>query len=135
MDCFHETIGTKKVHSANLSLPQDANHDEIIVESNVLSEVESVQEAALTKTVAWSDLGDTSKQRRLKAGARELREKFLHFLRECINPLDEEGALLSDNFIMSELLRYWVRDAYVRNQISPTLSFQDMLLHSVVNAI
>ena len=66
------------------------------------------------------------------AGTKEMRQNFLPFLRECINALDEEGALLSDNFLMSELLRYGVRDARKMNRISPTLSFQDMLQHSVV---
>ena len=135
LDCFSERGKDKEMHDTNLSLPQAAKHDEIFVENNVLSEEESDQEARLTKTVAWSDLNDKTKQRRLKAATRELREKFLPFLRECINPLDDEGALLNDNFIMSELLRYGVRDANVRNRISPTLSFPDMLPHSVVNAI
>ncbi len=64
-----------------------------------------------------------------------MRQNFLPFLRECINALDEEGALLSDNFLMSELLLYGVRDAQKKNRISLMLSFPDMLPHSVVNAI
>ncbi len=46
---------------------------------------------------------------------KEMREKFLPFLRKCINPLDDDGAPLGDNFIMSEFLRYGVRDARTRN--------------------
>ena len=135
LDCFHETIGTKGMHDKNISLRQEAKHDEIIVEKNVLSEGGLAQEVAITKTVAWSDLCDSVKQRRLMAGTKEMSDNLLPFLRECINAQDEDGALLSDNFIMSELLRYGVRDARKRNRISPALSFPDMLPHSVVKAI
>ena len=40
-----------------------------------------------------------------------MREQALPFLRKCIHPMDDDGAPLSDNFLMSEVLRYGVRDA------------------------
>ena len=49
------------------------------------------------------------------------------FLRKCINALDDGGAPLGDNFLMSEFLRYRVRDSNKRNRISPTLSIPGML--------
>ena len=55
LDCFSERGKAKEMHDTNLSLRQAAKHDEIIVENNVLPEEESVEEARLTKTVAWSD--------------------------------------------------------------------------------
>jgi hypothetical protein len=66
---------------------------------------------------------------------KETREKFLQFLRKCINPLDDDGAPLGDNFHMSEFLRYGVRDARTKNRISPTLSIPGMLPNYVVDAI
>ena len=59
-------------------------------------------------SIAWSDLGTSIKQRRLAAATDEMREKVLPFLRKCINPLDDDGTPLGDNFLMSELLRYGV---------------------------
>jgi hypothetical protein len=49
--------------------------------------------------------------------------------------MDDDGAPLSDNFLMSEVLRYGVRDARKKNRISPTLSFPEMLPNYVVDAI
>jgi hypothetical protein len=35
-----------------------------------------------------------------------MREQVLLFFRKWINPLDHDGALLGDNFVVSEVLRY-----------------------------
>ncbi len=67
LDCFNDTIRTKKKHAINLSLHQAASTDGIIVEENVESEEELVQDAELTKTVAWIDLNVSTKQRRQDA--------------------------------------------------------------------
>ena len=67
------------------------------------------------KTVAWSNLAISTKQLRLAAATKEIREKCLPFLRKCINPLDDDGAPLDDNLLMSELLRYGVRYAQKKN--------------------
>ena len=67
--------------------------------------------------------------------ARYMREQALPFLRKCIHPMDDDGAPLSDNFLMSEILRYGLRDAYTKNRISRTLSFPEILPHYVVDAI
>jgi hypothetical protein len=52
-----------------------------------------------------------------------MRDNFLPFLRKCVNALDDGRAPLGDNFLMSEFLRYRVRDS---REISPTLSIQGM---------
>jgi hypothetical protein len=49
--------------------------------------------------------------------------------------MDDDGAPLSDNFLMAEILRYGVIDAYKKNRISSTLSFPEMLPNHVVDAI
>ena len=64
-----------------------------------------------------------------------MREKLLPFLRRSINMLDDDGAPLGDNVLLSEVLQYGVRDAHKKNRISTTLSFPEMLPHSVVDAI
>ncbi len=64
-----------------------------------------------------------------------MRDNFLPFLRKCINALDDDGVPLDDNFLMSEFLRYRVRDSNKRNRISPTLSIPGMLPNYVVDAI
>jgi hypothetical protein len=52
------------MHDSNISLElQEAKHNKIIVECDVLSKEELVQEAGSTATVAWSDLNVTTKQR------------------------------------------------------------------------
>jgi hypothetical protein len=62
-------------------------------------------------------------------------QQVLLFLRNCVHTMDDDGAPLSDNFLMSEVLRYVVRDANKKNQISPMLSFPEMLPNYVVDAI
>ncbi len=64
-----------------------------------------------------------------------MREHALPFLRKCVHPMDDDGAPPSDNFLMSKVLRYGVRDAYKKNRISPTLSFPEMLPNYVVDEI
>ena len=56
-----------------------------------------------------------------------MREQALPFLRKCVHPMDDDGAPLSDNFLMAEILRYGICDAYKENRISRTLSFPEML--------
>jgi hypothetical protein len=75
----------------------------------------------LTNTIAWSNLAVSSRQRRLQEAARYMKEHTQPFLRKCVHPMDDNGALLSDNFLMSEVLRYGVRDARKKNRISSTL--------------
>jgi hypothetical protein len=60
----------------------------------------------IANTIAWDDLADTTKQRRLQEAARYMREQALPFLRKCVHPMDDDGAPLSDNFLMPEVLRY-----------------------------
>jgi hypothetical protein len=64
-----------------------------------------------------------------------MREQALPFLRKCVHPMDDDGAPLRDNFLLSEVLRYGVRDARKMNRISSTLSFPEMLPNYVVDAI
>jgi hypothetical protein len=64
-----------------------------------------------------------------------MKEQALPFLRKCVHPMDDDGTPLGDNFLMSEVLRYGVRDAYKKNRISLTLSFPEMLPNYVVDAI
>ena len=64
-----------------------------------------------------------------------MREQVLPFLRKWVHPMDDDGAPLSDNFLLSKVLRYGVRDARKMNRISSTLSFPEMLPNYVVDAI
>jgi hypothetical protein len=96
----------------------------------VLAETE-----VIANTIAWDNLADNTKRRRLQDAARYMREHALPFLRKCVHPMDDDGAPLSDNFLISEVLRYGVRDAYKKNRISPTLSFPEMLPNYVVDEI
>jgi hypothetical protein len=64
-----------------------------------------------------------------------MREQVLPFLRKWVHPMDDDGAPLSDNFLLSKVLRYGVRDARKMNRISSTLSFHEMLPNYVVDAI
>ncbi len=64
-----------------------------------------------------------------------MREQVLPFLHKWVHPMDDDGAQLSGNFLLSKVLRYGVRDARKMNRISSTLSFPEMLLNYVVDAI
>ena len=67
-------------------------------------------------SVAWNELADTVKLRRLSAATKEMRDRVLPFLRNGFNALNDDGAPLGDNFLMSELLRYGVRDAHAHEE-------------------
>ena len=112
LDCFNDIIKGKVKHGSKLLSLQKAIHDEIDVNLNLES---AGEEAAIMKTVAWSNLAISTKQLRLASATKEIREKCLPFLRKCINPLDDDGAPLDDNLLMSELLRYGVRYAQKKN--------------------
>jgi hypothetical protein len=64
-----------------------------------------------------------------------MKEQVLPFLRKWVHTMDDDGALLSDNFLLSKVLRYGVRDARKMNRISSTLLFPEMLPNYVVDAI
>jgi len=64
-----------------------------------------------------------------------MREQALPFLRKCVHPMDDNGAPQSDNFLISEVLRYAVCDANKKNRMSSTLSFPECLPRYVVDAI
>ena len=64
-----------------------------------------------------------------------MREQVLPFLRKWVHPMDDDGAPLRDNVLLSKVLRYGVRDARKMNRISSTLSFPEMLPNYVVDAI
>ena len=134
LDCFNDREKERKESKMRRAAGNITT--EVFVTSD--NEGASLDQPELLETlnsIAWSDLGDSVKRRRLAAATKEMRENFLPFLRKCINPLDDDGAPLGDNFLMSEFLRYGVRDSNKRNRISPTLSLPGMLPNYVVDAI
>ena len=56
-------------------------------------------ELGTLNSIAWSDLGESVKRRRLAAATKEMRDNFLPFLRQCIDALDEDGAPLGDDMV------------------------------------
>ncbi len=67
LDCFNEALRPKEKYCTNLCFCQAANHDVIIIEKDIVENDVAAEEGlvhgeALTKTVAWSDLGDTPTQ-------------------------------------------------------------------------
>ena len=65
---------------------------EIFVESD--NERLSIDQPETLNSIAWRDLEDSVKRRRLTVATKEMREKLLPFLSKCINPLDGDGAQL-----------------------------------------
>ncbi len=118
LDCFNKNL--EKQDSGSV-LQQAGTHCEIIVENEFEVEGELAEAQVIANTNAWDNLADTTEQRHLKEAAGYMREQALQFLRKSIHPMDDDGAPLSDNFLMSEVLRYRVRDAREKNLISPTL--------------
>ncbi len=135
--CFNEPPpkSLEKQDSESV-LQQEATHDKINVENEFEVEEELAEAEVIANLIAWDNLAVRIKQRRLKSAACYMREHALPFLRKCVHPMDDDGrAPFSDGFLMSEVLRYGVRDAKKNKRISPTLSFPEMLLHYVVDAI
>jgi hypothetical protein len=132
LECFHETNKKQEKYIAKTILSTAATHDEIIA---VDEAGELHEEAEIMKTIARSNLADRVKRRHLTTTARYMSKQALPVLRKCVHAMDDDGAQLSDNFLMSEVLRYGVRDANQKNLISPALSFPEMLPNYVVDAI
>ncbi len=118
LDCFNKNL--EKQDSGSV-LQQAAMHCEIIVENEFEVEGELAEVQVIANTNAWDNLADTTEQRHLKEAAGYMREQALPFLHKSIHPMDDYCAPLSNNFLMSEVLRYRVRDAREKNLISPTL--------------
>ena len=138
LDCFNENTQKsleKHWKDSKSVLQPAAKQDKINVENEFEVEGELVEAEEIANTVAWDNLADITKRRRLKEAARCMREQVLPFLRKWVHPMDDDGAPLSDNFLLSKVLRYGVRDARKMNRISSTLSFPEMLPNYVVDAI
>jgi hypothetical protein len=111
LDCFNEkpNKNLEKQDSKSV-LQQAATHDEIIVENEFEVEGELAEAEEMANTIASSYLADTTKRRRLRSAVCYMRERALPFLRTYVNPMVDDGAPLSDNFLMSEVLpRCWDR--------------------------
>ena len=61
-------------------------HDKINVENEFEVEGELAQAEEIANTVAWDNLADVTKRRRLKEVARYMREQVLQFLRKWVHP-------------------------------------------------
>jgi hypothetical protein len=81
LDCFNEKPKTnlEKQDSGSV-LQQAVMHCKIIVENEFEGEGELAEAEVIANTIAWDDLADTTKQRRLKEAALYMREQALQFL-------------------------------------------------------
>ena len=68
-------------------LQQAAKHDKINVENEFEVEGELAEAEEIANTLAWDNLADITKQRRLKEAARYMRDHALPFLRKCVHPM------------------------------------------------
>jgi hypothetical protein len=133
LDCFNDRANERQ-ESIMRRAAGNVTTEVFVASDNERASLDQPELGTLN-SIAWSDLGESVKRRRLAAATKEMRENFLPFLRKCIDALDEDGAPLGDDFLMSEFLRYGVRDANKRNRISPTLSMPGMLPNFVVDLI
>ena len=99
LDCFNEKPkNSLEKQDSKSVLQQAATHGKIIVENEIEGGGVLAEEEVIANTIAWDNLADKTKRRRLHDTARYMREQALPFLCKCIHPMDDDGAPLSDNF-------------------------------------
>ena len=107
LDCFNDRANERQESIMRRAAGNSV--EDVSIESGNEGALIDQPELETLNSIAWSDLGDSVKRRRLAAATKEMRENFLPFPRKCINSLDDDGAPLGDNFLLSEFLRYGVR--------------------------